>query len=476
MNNRQNGQNKPVERSGAESPVWWIVCKWELADLWIGGRVLMLLILFSVLMSITSVLREMESQLSMIPPAEIVFIILQSTITFGLFIGLIIGADSISGERERATFETLLLTPTSRRQIVLGKFLAALSPWPVAMALSIPYMAALSQGDAVLGPALLWGAIMGTVLAVAFTGFGLLVSIWSNSNRISLFVSLLVYILLLIPTLWPGAAQKGDLGYLLQQLNPMQGTSEFLEKILVNNRTVAEKATYTFAALLSAVVVVGLLFLYAAPNLRLDGGAPRLSLRPRRATVAGALLMICLTAALSSALPLHAAAATGAEQPLQISVDLDHKTIAAGDQIEFKTVVTNNGAQASPAFHVSMNIIKIGSGDPVDPEDWAPERSQEIEPLEAGQSAEQAWVVHGILEGNYMVYMTVIPTPDGPDTTTQTVSSMGIHVIVKASNHTNPGGVLPIALGIPVVLTSGTLLLRWRRRSGSPTDDSESVE
>ena len=436
---------------------------------------LVLLILFSALMSVTAVMQVIESQVSMIPPAELVYILVQSIITFGLLIGLIVGADSISGERERATLETLLLTPSSRVQIVLGKFLAALSPWPAAFVLSIPYMFVLAQGDDVLGPALRLTAVAGTLLALAFTALGMLISMWSNSNRISMFVSLLIYLLLLIPTLWPGFAQKGDLGYLLQQLNPMQGTSSFLEKVLVNNQTVQARMPYIMAAILSAIVVPGLLFLYAAPRLRLEGGAPRLDLRLRRAPVAGLLLAAGLVASLGLALPLRAAAPVAPDQPLQIAVDLEHKTINAGEKIGFHSVVTNNGTQASPPMHVSMNIINMGSGEPVDPEDWSPERSQEVDPIAPGQSAEQLWIVHGILEGNYMVYVTAIPTPAGPDATSPTTSSMGIHVVVNTfADAKNPGGVVPIAIAIPSVLTLGTLLVRrrWRRGAIPVTSDA----
>ena len=175
--------------------MWWLVCKQELIELWVRGRVLIFLILFSVLMSFTSVMHEWEAQFSKIPPRELVFITLQSTISFGLFIGLIIGADSISGERERATLESLLLTPASRRQIVIGKFLAALSPWPAAMLLSMPYLAVMSQGHPMLWRDASIGAVMGTLLAVAYTGMGMLMSIWSRTNKNSLFLSLLVYIM-----------------------------------------------------------------------------------------------------------------------------------------------------------------------------------------------------------------------------------------------------------------------------------------
>jgi ABC-2 type transport system permease protein len=466
-----------AEPSGSAPPVWRLVCKQELKELWLGGRVLFLLILFSAMMSVTSVMQEIESQVSMIPPPEIVFVVLQATISFGLFIGLIVGADSISGERERGTLEALLLTPASRLQMVIGKFIAAFSPWPVAFVLSIPYLTVLSQGDEVLLPALRLGALMGTLLAVAFTGYGLLVSIWSSSNRMSLFASLLGYILLLIPTMWPGFAQKGDLGYLIQQLNPMQSTSEFLEKVLVNNRTVQERSPYMMAAIVSATLVVGLLFLYAAPRLRLEGGTrrsmlPGLALLRRGA--AGLALVVGLSVSMGTAIPALAATPDASDQPMEITIDLEYRTVAAGEKIDFTTVVTNKGTQASAPFHVSMNIIKIGSGDPVDPEDWSPERSQAEGALAPGKSAERSWVVHGILEGNYMVYMTVVPTPAGPDMTTQTFSSKGLHVIVKPTANRNPGGVLPVAIAVPASLVLGTVLLRRRGRREAETNGADS--
>ena len=165
QHNEDTGQAERLARSNSTTPVWWLVFKREFADLWVGGRVLILLILFSLIMSVTSILREVESQLNLIPPAEMIFLTLLGCISFGLFIGLIIGADSISGERERATLETLLLTPTARRQIVIGKFFAALSPWPVTLLLSIPYILVVAQGDEILGQALLLGALLGGVLA-----------------------------------------------------------------------------------------------------------------------------------------------------------------------------------------------------------------------------------------------------------------------------------------------------------------------
>ena len=247
----------------------------EMGDLWLGGRLLFLLVLFAVLMSATSVMREIESATSLIPPAEMVYLTLISTISFGILISLIVGADAVSGERERATLEPVLLAPVTRRQIVVAKYVAAVSPWPIALLISIPYVVYVAEGDDILGTAYLWAFVTGSLLAIAFAGFGILVSIWSRSNRTSLLVSLFAYVVVLIPTLFPGEAQKGALGYAVQQLNPMQATSSFLEKIIVNNRTLEEYASYLLANAIAAALFAGTLLLYAAPRLELEGGSPR---------------------------------------------------------------------------------------------------------------------------------------------------------------------------------------------------------
>ena len=456
----------------AERPVsssWWLILRKEIVDLWLGGRLMLLLVLFTVLMSITSVMRELESQASLIPPVEMVFLTVLSAISFGVLLCLVVGADSISGDRERGTFEPLLLSPVSRRQIVFAKFLAAVSPWPAAFVLSIPYAVVLGQGDEMLVPGLLWTFALGTLLAMAFAAFGVLVSMWSRSNRTSLFVCLLVYLLFLLPTQLPGEAQKGPLGYTIQQLDPLQATSEFLEKFIVNNQPPQARFTYLLTSILWTAVTVGLLFIYAAPRVQLEGGAPRLG-RVRRVAPAGvgALISASLLAAILGT-PLAASAAgypALAETPaIEVEIDTDTAVMNVGDEIEFTTTVTNADDIETPGMVVAMNIINLRKGDPVDPEDWSPERTQSVDPLAPGESAEQDWSVEAILDGEYMVYLTAIVKPGTPDETTLPITSPGIHLTVAAFQETNPGGVLPVALGMPIGLIVVAFLLRryWRR-------------
>lgn len=260
---------------GSDRPVWWLVFRQELADLWVGGKALNLLILFGVLMSITAFLLATNSELSLTPPRMMIVVMIQSAITFGLFIGLVVASESLSGERERATLEPLLLAPAGRRQIVLGKLLAALSPWPFAYLFCVPYVITLSQGDLALWPGLAWGAILGTLTTVAFTSLGMLVSLWSNSSRTSLFVGLLIYIAALLPAQLPGEFQDTPAGAVVQAIDPLEAVRQFLLKGFVEVRPVEELWPLLYAPLALTAVILGVLFLYAAPRLGLEAAAPR---------------------------------------------------------------------------------------------------------------------------------------------------------------------------------------------------------
>jgi ABC-2 family transporter len=264
------------QRSGPGLLAWWLVCRRDLQELWVGGRALMLMLVYTVVIGIMTFLMVSNSQLDLTPPKEMVWSTLQTCMYVGVFMGLLIGADTISGARDRSGLETLLLTPASRTQIVLGKFLASMSPWPAAMAVTFPCLLVVSQGDAILYPAIQWVGFVGTLLVVGFTGLGMLVSFWSNSNRTSLFTSLTIYLLFLLPALLPGPAQKGLVGKFFQRSNPLAGADEFLEKVIVNNRSLHDYGSWLRGPFVFPTLVIILLFVYAGPRLRLEAGGASL--------------------------------------------------------------------------------------------------------------------------------------------------------------------------------------------------------
>jgi len=271
--------------SPSAAPTWWIVCARELRDLWVGGKAMSMILLYTVLLGIYAYLFASNSELSLLPLKQMVLEIVKAAIFVGLFVCLIIGADSFSGERERATLEGLLLTPTSRRQIVVGKFLAALSPWPVALAVAIPYWVVLSKGDSSLGQALLWGPLVGTLLAPAFAGLGMLVSVWCNSNKTSMLVSVGLYLVLILPSQYSGLAtvtvssQMAERSNVFQLLNPMGASSRLLHDAIMGSAPVHQVWPWVTTPALFPVVVLAVLIAYVGPALELEGGMKRMRTR-----------------------------------------------------------------------------------------------------------------------------------------------------------------------------------------------------
>ena len=258
-------------------PAWWVICARELRDLWIGGKALHLILVYSVLLGFYSFLLASNAEVQMLPRTEMVLEMVKASIAVCLFISLLIGADSISGERERATLETLLLAPAGRRQLVFGKLLAAVSPWPVALMISIPYWAVLSKGDPVFGQALLWGIVLGTLLAPALAGLGMLVSLWSNTNKGSMFVSLGLYLLMLIPTelARPGrtaTAAEVKRAALYIWVNPWDAAASFLGNVMVFGARPGAVTYQLTLPIVFPILIVAVLFVYGPRGLRLEAG------------------------------------------------------------------------------------------------------------------------------------------------------------------------------------------------------------
>jgi ABC-2 type transport system permease protein len=469
---------------GPVSGTWLVVFKKELRDLWIGGKALNLTIAYTVLLGAYSYWMTQDSLQSFTPPKEMVFELMKVVLIVAVFMGLIIGADTLSGERERSTLEGLLLTPTSRMQIVVGKFLAALSTWPATLIITVPYQYVLAQGDEVFGQALMWGSILASLLVPAFTALGMFVSFWCNSNKSSMFVTIGIYVVFLLPTQLPGHAQGGFMGLLFQALNPLAGTRHFMAGMLVNNRTPSEYSEFVVSAVVFFVATFVALFGYAAPALRLEGGKEKRVRMPEGASsiaiIAGLLVALSASPAIAqsdsqaaaarpdsqaAAAPAPAAAAPVVQAPLQISIDKADTVLRAGLPLLFNTVVSNSGTGPSQPVIVAMNIINLNAkGDVVDPEDWSPQRTQHVEPLGPGQSTTLSWRVNAILDGDFMVYMVAIPSPGSPDVTSQPVASSGIHLTVTPYTKLNPGGVLPYAIGGPLLLGLVISIVYRRRR------------
>jgi ABC-2 type transport system permease protein len=210
------------------------VARQELRDLWVGGRGLPLALAFSLLLSVITYLAATNEALNFLEQREAVNLTLQVAVGVGGLLALLGAADAISGERERGTLESLLLTPLPRGALVSGKLLAALSLWFGAMAITVPYVWFLGRDVGAAGQAIATGCVAGTLLAVALTAFGIVVSALARSNRLSLSVSLFVLLALFAPTQLPAGAQHSWVGEALLRVNPVTAAEHYVGSVIVD--------------------------------------------------------------------------------------------------------------------------------------------------------------------------------------------------------------------------------------------------
>jgi ABC-2 type transport system permease protein len=239
------------------NPAWLVVADRELRDLWLAGRGLPLMLAYTGLLSLTSYLIATNEELNFLEQRESVSLTLQVAVAVGALLVLLGAADAVSGERERGTLETLLLSPAPRRGLIIGKGVGALSLWLGAFVLSVPYVWYIGRGVDVVGVALAVGLAIGTLLALFLVGAGLLISTLCDSNRLSLSVSLFALLALYAPTQMPSGARDGWVGNVLLRADPFTAGMRYLDQLIINGHGVRQDADWLLGPLVSAVVVPG---------------------------------------------------------------------------------------------------------------------------------------------------------------------------------------------------------------------------
>jgi ABC-2 type transport system permease protein len=260
-------------RATAERPSgWMVVAEQESRDLWTSGRGLILLFLFSILLSAVTYLTSTNQALNFLEQRESVNLVLQLAVAVGALVTLVVSADGISGERERGTLESLLVTPVSRRAIIGGKLIAALTMWFATFIVTIPYVWVLARGVGILGQALALGLCVGTLVAVGLGSIGLLISSVCNSNKTSIAASLFLLLILFAPTQLPSGLPQGWFFDVLLRANPVASALAYISSLLVEGHGWTEDLSYLITPLLTAVIAGGALVLAGPRLVRLTPG------------------------------------------------------------------------------------------------------------------------------------------------------------------------------------------------------------
>lgn len=134
------------------------------------------------------------------------------------------------------------------------------------------------------------------------------------------------------------------------------------------------------------------------------------------------------------------------ESGLSIQISRQTVSMMAGDWATFNTRLHNGGQSASPPLVAHLNIAAVKQGPYVDPEDWSPQRTQYLPPLQPGETVEVVWQVHALTQGEFGAYVTII----SPQASFEPVVSSTLLLQVAADNILPLNQVIPVVAAVPL--------------------------
>jgi hypothetical protein len=146
-------------------------------------------------------------------------------------------------------------------------------------------------------------------------------------------------------------------------------------------------------------------------------------------------------------------------QPLTLSI-ISEKTLSgtAGDFATVNAQISNSGLQPLNDITTYISLVDESNKMPVDLEDWSAEKGLFIGTIDSGQTLPLSWKIHFVKAGKYsLIIVAEVAGHEIPQ-----VSSI-VHFTVNPKFNLNPGQVLPVALGTPIVVLFIMLLLNYRR-------------
>lgn len=172
------------------------------------------------------------------------------------------------------------------------------------------------------------------------------------------------------------------------------------------------------------------------------------------------LLVCAVTTALVA---FGAATVARAASPRPTTVDVDRTGVSTrlGRSFVFRSTVTNHGTAPVRGLIAHLNVLSLRDGVYVDPEDWSSNRTRYLAPLAPGGSTTLAWKLQAVNTGSFGVYVAVLP---GSGAAIAPSTSRTVHVVVADRSTIDSGGILPLALGVPALLTAVAVGVRLRRR------------
>jgi ABC-type transport system involved in multi-copper enzyme maturation permease subunit len=231
-----------------------LIARKEGGELIMSGRGLAWLLALSVIMSVLSLLLVSNTELSLLDNAQVVYMVMGTVTALGALLAIVLGSDSVAGERERGSLMPLLLAPVTPSQIVFGKMGGQITGWVVMYVLSLPYVWAVGSSGQNLAQAVAYLALFGTPVVLGFGFLGIALSARLRTVRSALLTSLISLMLLASPLLLGPSLRQSTIGKVFDAVNPFSAAVNTFDSVVIDSQPLAMQFTRLAIALVWLVL------------------------------------------------------------------------------------------------------------------------------------------------------------------------------------------------------------------------------
>lgn len=235
-----------------------LLARKESGELLLSLRGLAWLLTMAVALSVFGLLLVSNTELSLLDNAQVVYDMIGVVNVLGALLAVVVGTDTVAGERERSTLVPLLLTPASRYSILLGKLGGQALAWLVMYMVALPYFWAVGSSgqNLVTGAAIL--ALLGTPVVLGFGLVAMALAARLNTVRSSLLTGLIMLLVSASPLLLGPSLRQSAVGRAFDAVNPFSGALNAYDAVVLDLQAITAQLPHLALTLTWLALALGL--------------------------------------------------------------------------------------------------------------------------------------------------------------------------------------------------------------------------
>lgn len=241
------------------SPVT-VLARKEAAELVLGPRGIGWLLAMSVALSMFGLLLIGSTELSLLDNAQVVYDMAGIVTALGALLAVVVGNDSIAGERERGSLMPLLLTPISRAGLVAGKIGGLFVAWALMFVIGAAYFWAVGSTGQNLVDGILGVALLGTPVVLSFGLLAMGLAAHLGSSRSSLMASLITLLVSASPLLLGPSLRQSAIGGMFDTVNPFSAALNAFDSVIIDSEPAMAQADRLFLTMIWLVIAIWFAF------------------------------------------------------------------------------------------------------------------------------------------------------------------------------------------------------------------------